>query len=101
MFTNLTNLFTRKKTMTNTNTIATFQEIELALEAANSMLPQLMSVIGAFYPPAAAFAKFLPLINVALIGVDTVAKATGNYADATTAVVNHLTPGQLNAPALN
>jgi lysozyme family protein len=97
-------------TTTTTTSVATTQsagaivigDIEQALTALNQSLPGLLAFVGMFYAPAAAFAKFLPLIQVALTGVETVAQATGvSVASATTAVENHLTPGAANAPALN
>ncbi len=84
-----------------TNIIVT--DIEAALEALNSLLPTIFSVVGTFVPQVAIFAKFLPLIQVAISGVDVVAKAT-NAANATPAVqsvMDHLTPGAPNAPELS
>lgn len=78
------------------------QDIEQALEAANTMLPALLPVIGAFYPPAAALTKFLPLIPVVLGSVQQVqTQLGGTPSSSVTAVQNHLTPGQPNSPALN
>lgn len=81
---------------------ATFvTDVEQALEAANTLLPALLPVIGAFYPPAAAFAKFLPLLPVVLNAVQTVQTQLNNPQASVTAVANHLTPGQSNSPALS
>lgn len=82
---------------------ATFlADIEQALEAANTLLPALLPVIGAFYPPAAAFAKFLPLLPVVLNAVQQVQTQSGVHpVTAMSAVQDHLTPGAPNAPALN
>jgi hypothetical protein len=79
----------------------TFQEIEDALTATNSFLPQILAIVSAFYPPAGAVLKFLPLIQVALQGVQVVQQATGGTtAAATAAVSDHLTPGQPAAAPL-
>ena len=87
-----------------TDSTTTFGEIEAALAVANQELPLLLNAIGTFYPPIGAIAKFLPLIQVALQGVQTVQQAMGPSATtqvATAAVVEHLTPGAPAAPALN
>ena len=87
--------------MTN-QTPVILQDIEQALQAANSLLPTILTVVGTFVPQVAAFAKFLPLIQIAIQGVDTVAKVTGtDAATATATVAQHLTPGEPNAPALS
>jgi hypothetical protein len=89
-----------------TGTVDTTQivltDIQNALMSIQTILPSLLNVIGIFYAPAAALAKFLPLIQVALQGVETVAKATGTDLNtATQTVQNHLTPGAPNTPALS
>ncbi len=76
-------------------------EIENGLTVAEEILPTLFGALGMFFPQFAMFAKFLPLLPVLVKAVDTVGQATGapihqNIA----AVVDHLTPGQPNAPAL-
>jgi hypothetical protein len=77
-------------------------DIEQALAATQGNLPEILAAIGAVYPPAAALAKFLPLIEVAIKGVQTVQQATGhNAAHSVQAVIEHLTPGDSNAPDLN
>jgi hypothetical protein len=86
--------------MTNTNII--LKDTELALEAANALLPEILGVVASFYPPAKYLSAFLPLIRFAIQGVDTVAQATGQTTvAATAAVIDHLTPGAPNAPALS
>jgi hypothetical protein len=85
-----------------TNTNIVLADIEQALEAANSLLPTIFGVVGTFVPQVAAFSKFLPLIQVLITGVNTVAQATGSDASTATATVaQHLTPGEPNAPALS
>lgn len=79
----------------------TFQEIELALQAAENWAPTLVNVIGEFNPEFAALARFMPLFRIALQGVHTVAQATGvEPMTAQKVVIQHLTPGQPNAPQL-
>jgi hypothetical protein len=85
-----------------TNTNIVLADIEQALQAANSLLPTIFGVVGTFVPQVTAFSKFLPLIQILISGVDTVAKVTGQ--DATTAaatVAQHLTPGEPNSPTLS
>jgi hypothetical protein len=78
------------------------QDVENALQSAQTVLPALLNIVGLFYAPAGALSKFLPLIETAITAVEQVANATGtDLSAAQTAVVNHLTPGQPNAPALN
>jgi lysozyme family protein len=78
------------------------QDIEQALEAANTLLPALLPVIGAFYPPAAAFAKFLPLLPTVLGAVKAVHEQTSAHPlSVVSAAQDHLTPNAPNAPALN
>lgn len=82
--------------------VFSFQDIDQALVALDSFLPELLTAVGAVYPPAAAVAKFLPLVHIAIRGVNTIALATGQDATASAnAVAQHLTPGQPNASALN
>jgi hypothetical protein len=77
-------------------------DIEQALEAANTLLPALLPVVGAFYPPAAAFTKFLPLLPTVLSAVQQVQHNMASHPQAAVdAVAAHLTPGAPNAPALN
>lgn len=84
------------------STSGTLDDIEGALEAAGGFLPQILGVVGAFYPPAKSLIAFLPLIQVALQGVQTVRAATGTTtAVSTGAVISHLTPGAPSAPALS
>jgi len=79
----------------------TLAEIEEALAATNSFLPQILAVVGAFYPPAGMLLKFLPLLQVAMQGVSVVAQATGQTSAASQAVViSHLTPGSADSPVL-
>jgi len=87
----------------NTGQQSTLTEIELALQAISEYLPGVLGTVGIFYPPAMALSKFLPLLAVAVQGVDIVAKATGavNPTVASAAVIDHLTPGQPTAPALS
>lgn len=78
------------------------KEIEDALTAADSFLPSILGTIGAFFPPAAALAKFLPLLRVAIQAVRVVQQATGaTPQQAATMVVAHLTPGESNTSALS
>jgi hypothetical protein len=86
-------------TAVTTNVVLT--DIEEALQAVNSLLPSVLAVVGTFVPQVAAFSKFLPLIQVALQGVNVVAQATGNASTAPQTVMDHLTPGAPNAPALS
>jgi len=76
----------------------TAQSIEDILKLFEEVDPLLAAVPG--------IGPLLPFINmllpVAIQAVDTVAKATGDsQAIATTAVINHLTPGKPNTPALS
>jgi hypothetical protein len=88
--------------MTQTNAQVVMADIELALQGANKFLPEVLNTIGLFYPPAMALAKFLPLLQVALQGVNIVADVQGaSAATATAAVIDHLTPGAPGAPALD
>lgn len=77
-------------------------EVDLALQGINSALPGLLGVVAMFNPQVAAFMKFLPVIEAAIRGVDTVAQSigTGNVSAAQAAVVDHLTPGAPNTSAL-
>ena len=87
-----------------TNTQIVFSDIELALQAASTTLPTILSALAAFYPPAAAILKFMPLLQVALQGVNIVAQDHSQGAvtahDANAAVISTLTPGAPGAPAL-
>lgn len=79
-----------------------FQDIDATLQAIDGYLPTLLNTIGLFYPPAAAVAKFLPLIHVLIQGVHTVSTATNtDTATAVQTVAQHLVPGEPNAPALS
>lgn len=85
-----------------TDTTIIVQDVEKALESLNTSLPTVLAVVGTFYPPAAALAKFIPLIQIAIQAVETVAKATGTDASTATATVaQHLTPGAPNSPTLS
>lgn len=86
--------------MTNQTPIV-LNDVEQALQALETMLPMILSVVGTFYPAANAVKPFLPILEVALNGVKVVQQATGSdTATAMQAVTNTLTPGQPNAPAL-
>lgn len=86
--------------MTNQTPIA-INDVEQALQALETVLPMMLSIVGAFYPAANAVKPFLPLLQVALQGVQVVQQATNSTpAEATQAVINTLTPGQSSAPAL-
>jgi phage-related minor tail protein len=88
--------------MTTTNTNIVLTDIEDALQALNSVLPTILTVVGTFVPQVAAFAKFAPLIGILISGVHTVAQVTGQDASTAAATVaQHLTPGEPNAPALS
>lgn len=86
---------------TSTNIVLT--DIQEALTALESILPEALTIVGTFWAPAGAVAKFLPLIQVLLQGVNTVATATGaqSAAPAVQSVMDHLTPGAPNAPELS
>ena len=79
------------------------QDVDLALQALGSSLPAILGAVALFNPQVAAFMQFLPEIEAAIKATDTVAQALGtsdtNVAGA--AVVQHLTPGQPNSPALS
>jgi len=77
-----------------------YSDIELALQAASTTLPTLLSAVAAFYPPAAAVLKFMPLLQVALQGVNIVHQAGASPQEANKAVMNNNTPGAPSAPAL-
>lgn len=78
-----------------------FDEIEKALEAANTILPGILGNLAPFVPQIKAIMPFLSLLPVAINAVKTVQQATGgNNANAAAAIVAHLTPGQTAAPAL-
>jgi hypothetical protein len=88
--------------MTTSTAQVVLADIELAMQGANSFLPDVLTTIGVFYPPAMALAKFLPLLQVALQGVNIVKQAEGvTPATAVAAVIDHLTPGGPAAPALS
>jgi hypothetical protein len=88
--------------MTQSTAQVVLADIELAMQGANSFLPDVLTTIGVFYPPAMALAKFLPLLQVALQGVNIVKQAEGvTPATAVAAVIDHLTPGGPLAPALS
>jgi lysozyme family protein len=77
-------------------------EIEQVINTVSGFLPQAIMFIANFYPPAKALLAFLPLIQVAIQAVRALQQATGqSTAAATAAVIDHLTPGQPNAPALS
>ncbi|HKD44697.1 MAG TPA: hypothetical protein VKD24_03500 [Candidatus Angelobacter sp.] len=88
-------------TTTTTAGSNVFDQINADLQLAQAELPQLLSVLSIFFPPLKAAIPFLSLIPVVIQAVQTVQAATGGTpASATAAVVQHLTPGQPNAPAL-
>jgi hypothetical protein len=87
---------------TAANTVSTITEIDQALNTATQFLPGLLAFLTQFYPPAGAILPFLPLVQTALQGVETVEQAMGvATSTATQTVINHLTPGAPNAPALS
>lgn len=84
------------------NTVSAITNIDQALNTASEFLPGLVSFIAQFYAPAGAVIPFIPLFQTALQGVETVEKNLGiATADATQTVINHLTPGAPNTPALS
>ena len=87
-------------TAATTTTQIVLSDIELALQAAGTTLPTILSALAAFYPPAAAVLKFMPLIQIALQGVNIVAQGGATAHEANNAVISTLTPGAPGAPAL-
>lgn len=84
------------------NTVSIITEIDQALNSANTFLPTLINFVGMFYAPANALTPFLPLIQTALQGVETIEAATGLATPAATQqVIDHLTPGAPNSPTLS
>jgi outer membrane receptor protein involved in Fe transport len=74
------------------NTVAEVADVLQALE-------MLEPILATFVPGAAAW---LPLFNIAVQATQTVANDTGKPLQSTiTDVINHLTPGQPNAPSLS
>lgn len=75
-------------------------------EAVMKALPFISGLIG-FIPGGAVAVPFMPLIGEALVALDNAAKAVaaGNSGaavqDILTEIMNHLTPGQPNSPALS
>lgn len=97
---------TKKETTTNmttaTNSNIVIEDVQTVLSVLNTVLPNILSVVGTFWAPAAAIAKFLPLIGTLMTGVNVVATATGTTpAAAVSLVEEHLTPGMPNVPALS
>lgn len=87
---------------TAANTVSAITTIDQALNTANTFLPSMLQFIGMFYAPANALTPFLPLISTALQGVETVEQAMGIATpEATQQVIEHLTPGAPNSPALS
>lgn len=83
---------------TNTNQIV--MDIEAAIQAAESVLPTILGVVGVFSPGAKALIPFLPLLQVALTTVQQVATVIeGDVAAATTTVTNNLTSMSASTPA--
>lgn len=86
--------------------MVTAQTIEYDVEEALKVLQTISPALGAV-PGIGPLMPFIStLLPVAIQAVDTVVKttggpATGNVASAVTAVVNHLTPGAPNSPALS
>ena len=79
----------------------TSDEIESALRAAQTELPQILNVLSVFLPQVKVILPFLNLLPLAIQAVGVVQQATGgSTASATEAVTQHLTPGAPNAPSL-
>lgn len=78
-------------------------EIESGLQAGELILPLIFGALGVQFPQIAAYGNaYLPLLQVAEGAVQVVEKATGMAQPAATAaVVDHLTQGKPNAPALS
>jgi hypothetical protein len=80
----------------------TIKEVDQALQVADDILPIVFSALTPFFPAVGAFAKFMPLLKVAITGVDTVAQATSHPLNlAMSEVSDHLTPGAPNSPSLS
>lgn len=76
------------------------EDAELALSVAEN--PQLQIAIAGLSPVAAALMKFLPVLLQGVQGIKTIVDETGVSAPvATAAVIEHLTPGAPNSPALS
>jgi hypothetical protein len=87
--------------VTSPKTVSAITEIDQALNTATQFLPGLLAFLTQFYAPAGAMIPFLPLVQSALQGVETVEQKLGiATSDATQTVIQHLTPGQPNTPAL-
>jgi len=80
----------------------TMQDIETGLQLATGFLPNILSVLANFWPPAGILLKFLPVIQAAIAAIQAVSQSTGASAlTASAQVVDHLTPGAPNHPALS
>lgn len=79
------------------------EEVELAVTAAEQVLPAMLAALAAGgYAPAGALLKFLPALPFAIKAAETVANAEGvHIPDAVQGVINTLTPGAPGAPSLN
>lgn len=94
------------QTMTDTSTIGStivtdVADVTKALQAIEGFFSTIVPIVGSFYPPVEAVVPFLPAITAALTAVNTVATQSGaDIATAIQDVVNTLTPGKPNAPAL-
>jgi hypothetical protein len=92
--------------MTDTPDLAAIaKEVSTVDEAIMRVLPFIAPLLG-FIPGAAVAEPFLPLVGDLLTALDNAAKAVaaGNPGAAATDIlqelINHLTPGQPNSPAL-
>jgi lysozyme family protein len=84
-----------------TTIVTDIADVTKAAQAIENVLPTVISIVGTFYAPINLVTPFLPLIQQALTAVNTVATQSGtDIATAIQDVVNTLTPGKPNAPAL-
>lgn len=66
-------------------------DVEAAIQGAETVLPTLLGIVGAFYAPAKALIPFLPFLQVALNSVQEVeAVLAGDTAGAVAQVTNTL-----------
>jgi hypothetical protein len=80
----------------------TLAEIDQALKIVNEVMPTALGAVSFFFPQAAVITPFLPLFQQVISAVDIVQQDTGKpVLDVIQDVINHLTPGQPNAPALS
>ena len=76
-------------------------DIENALTAANTVLPQIIGFLGTFIPQLKALSPFLNLLPVAINAIKAIHDAQGTgLVTSASAVISHLTPGQPNAAPL-